>query len=293
MGADLIERQRRALIQATELLWENVEQSVWWGFPGTLSETDKVKRKIRVQYDHYHPVLVALQTSFSGTIVELEQSDVQNVLQYGAARRIGSIYEAVNSFCSTVYPDREQPLQVDESRRLSDSLLLIYVHMMGVFDAFAIALHRMSGADMATAERNSDLLKASFRKQTGLASLENFFLINDRWFRRVKDVMRNRYVHRVPPYIPPSVFTPEDADTYAQLERSMWSAISSGDVSKVDEYRAQQSSLGKFFPYITFIDSNEHVPLLPTVLDDVFRFQVVCLTVFESIIPRLAFRTQR
>jgi hypothetical protein len=171
-----------ALDEARALLWENIEDSIWWFDVAADSNNEKSKEKINIQFHHYHPILVSFQIAFSGTVMELEKDDVHNILQYGAARRIGSIYAATKSFCGIVYPDRQEVLSQKEGRRLSDDLLLIYVHIVGVLDAFGIALHRLAGKGLNIAEKNSDILKRSFRIDTDFTSLESIFNDNDSWF---------------------------------------------------------------------------------------------------------------
>ena len=279
-----------ALKQASDLLWENVEKSLYWFDVAASSKAETSTAKIKVQYYHCRSTLVSLHTAFSGTIIELEDSDIKNILQYGAARRVSAIYRNAMKICNIAYLDRVEPLSQDESGYLSDSLLVIYVHIVGVMDAFAIALKRIAGDDLTTAEKNADILSAKFRKSVDFVSLEALFRDNSDWFLRVKDCLRNRFVHRVPPYVAPAIFTPEDAVEDQRLQNTLSQALIDEDWSKLDDVPAMQAKLGKFFPFISFIDSDEHMPLLPTLLDDLLRFQVLTLTVLEELIPRLAFR---
>lgn len=188
-----------------------------------------------------------------------------------------------------MFPDREEVLTQDESRKLSDDLLLIYVHFVGVFDAFGIALHRLMGADMQTAERASDILKPAFRKKIGFEELENFFSENDAWFRRIKEDMRNRYVHRVPPYVAPAMITKDEAEEIGRIEFQINDAMKKLDIDRVNALNEQKAKIGRFSPFISFVDEEKDMFLLPTVLDDIFRFQVIALTILEALVPRLAF----
>ena len=254
------------------------------------SDSEKSKAKLNIQWHHYHPTLVSLHTSFSGTVVNLEANDVHNILQYGAARRISSIYHWAKIVCRIAYPDRVEVLTQDESRELSDALMLIYVHMVGVLDALAIAFKRLQGDSLKDAEKKADILSKKFRMSIGLATLESFFNENNEWFFRIKDELRNRYVHRVPPYIAPAILTNEDSIEHERLQIIFNEALKNLDFTKMQEMRDLQAKIGKFFPFISFIDANEHLPLLPTILNDLFRFQVVTLTILEELVPRLSFR---
>lgn len=283
--------RERALEEARDLLWENIEGSLYWFGNDIQSEPEKSKAKLKVQWHHYHPTLVSLLTSFSGTVDALETNDVKRILQYGAARRIFSIYRWAKVICDLAYPDRVDVLTQEESRELSDALMVIYVHMIGVFDAIAIALERINDGSTKNDEKYADLLRPKFRKAVDFVSLETLFKDNDRWFRRVKEELRNRYVHRVPPYVAPAVWSQNDVTENNKLQVFLNDAMNNGDLVKIDEVMALQAGLGKFSPFICFTDSDELMNLLPTILDDLFRFQFISLTVLEELVPRLSFRS--
>lgn len=283
--------RQRAAEEARELLWENIEGSLYWFGEPVTSESEASKAKLNIQFRHYHPTLVSLHTSFSGTVANLETDDVQSILMYGAARRISSIYRSANSICSIVYPDRDDVLTQDEAGQLSDALMIVYVHMVGVFDAIAIALKRLAGDEINIAEKNADILSAKFRKSVKFVSLEKQFKKNDLWFRRIKESLRNRYVHRVPPYVAPAQWTPEDLIENNRLQLILDNALQERNLEKIEEVEILQSKLGKFAPFINFVDSNEQMHLLPTLLDDLFRFQVLALLFLEELVPRLSFKS--
>lgn len=288
----LLKKKRlRAKSEAQSLLWENIEDSFHWFTKPKLVDDALMEAKIEVQYFNYHPALVSFHTAFSGTVVHLKASDVQNILQYGAARRISALYRNANRVCDIAYPNRKDPLSQDESSDLSDSLLIVYIHIVGVMDALGIALNRLAGSSLEIAEKHSDMLSRKFRKSVGFEGLEQLFVESDEWLKRIKEALRNRFVHRVPPYVAPSVFSAADADEHLRLDQQFNLALRNEEWDKLDQIRDMQSKLGKFFPYISFIDTDEHMPLLPTFLDDILRFQVFTLAIFEEIVPRLDFQT--
>jgi hypothetical protein len=268
---------------ANELLCENITSSLYWGYFDSEIEQEIKDKKVELQYCNYHPVVVKLYTAFSGTVTYLSPGAVHNILQYGAARRIGSIYEAIKVVCKIAYFGRKEPLSIDESRSLNDSLLLIYVHMIGVFDALAIAFHRVSDPPMKLPEKQADLLARKFRNLIGDAELNKVFEGNDSWFLRVKDELRNRYVHRVPPYVPTAGYSPEDAKESNRIQAERLLALKEGRFDDTKALYEKEQSLGQFLPWISFVDSDMHMPLLSTVLDDVLRFSELSLSVLERL----------
>lgn len=287
--AYLTTKRKEGLEHAKELLWENLEGGFWWGYFSSDDSREIDRRKISLQHDHYHPVLVELLTGLSTTITYLKKGKSHNILQYGAARRINSIYKATNSVCAVAPHNRKSPLSNDEARGLSDDLLLIYVHMIGVFDALSIAFNRTTSPPIELSETKADILKKTFRDKLGNSTIDAIFLDNKSWLKRIKEELRNRYVHRVPPYVPTSSFTDEEAARYAELEEEKFREIRNQNFDRIDEIAMEQSKLGTFRPWICFSDSDGIILLHPTVLDDVMRFQVVILSIFEELLPALEF----
>ena len=96
-------------------------------------------------------------------------------------------------------PDRLKRLSRDESSEVTSAMLVFYVHLVGVLDAFSIALVRQLKPEFP--EKNADLLSKKFREKFTIDGLNQLFVENDAWLTQVKEEMRNRFVHRIPPYM--------------------------------------------------------------------------------------------
>lgn len=287
---DLYQSSRLTAIEnARSLLWENIEGSILWYPYSDLTESEIGKEKEQILFHHWHPVFVEFFTSLSGTLFQIEKNDVHSILLYGVSRRLGSMRRALNDICNIAYPDRTEVAGEDEKTRLDDALLLFYVHLIGVIDALAIAFHRVSVDPDNRREKTADLLRSKFRTEVGIQNLNDLFQDNDSWVKRVKSELRNRYVHKVPPYVPPAELNEADQGNWARLEMEHATAIRDGRYEELEKIRDKQASLGVFCSEIWFIEDNAAMPLLITVLDDAMRFQVIVLTTFNELAPRLEF----
>lgn len=234
------------------------------------------QEKIEKQINHYFPILAQFYIVFSHSIDFIEEVGAKQALLYGGARRIGSIRSAVERIVDTAPPSRTKRLERIEQTDITDALLLLYVHMIGVLDAFAIALD--SKLKLNLGKRNIDLLGAKFLCTASLPPLTTLMANYDSWLYRIKEELRNRFVHRIPPYVPDSRFTQEEADRNATLEREKFRLLlEDGDVEGSERISEEQKSLGTFWPVIAFTDNNTLYHLHPTLLDDTFRF--CCLNV--------------
>lgn len=286
----LAQNQRIAAThRAKELLWENLERNKLWDFYRfEFDEPDRCKAQL--QFDNYLSAFQDFFISTSCTIDLVERQEIYEILQFGAGRRISSLFKAASNFSNIVSLDRIEPLNQEEVRDISDCLLLIYVQMVGAFDAIAISLVRLSDASLGLKEQKADILQKKFRKMVEFNGVEELFLENDGWFRRVKNDLRNRFVHRVPPYVPPSAMTVTESRRFDELEVKVWDAIKGQRFEDVDAYRAEQKTLGRFYGFISFNDANAKMPLITTVTDDLIRFQFIYLAIFESLAPRLGLK---
>ncbi|MCR9068416.1 MAG: hypothetical protein NXH79_06185 [Rhodobacteraceae bacterium] len=284
-------RRAAARYSAKELLWENLERNnLWEFFRYEFEEPDR--RKAQIQFDNYLSALQDFFTSISYSINLVEHQEIHQILQFGAGRRISSLFRTAATFSHIVSHDRTEPLNQEEVREVSDCLLLFYVHMVGALDAIAISLVRLSDASLGLAERNADILQKNFRKKIGFDSIEELFEENDAWFFRIKDDLRNRFVHRVPPYVPPSVMSEAETQRFHELEEKIWDAMKNQRFDDVDAYRAEQKALGRFSAVISFIDTSTVMPLITTVTDDLMRFQYLYLSIFEALAPRVGLTEQ-
>ncbi len=278
-----------AIENAKALLQENIEDSTWWPPYSDFTQNEARKEKEQILFHHWHPVFVEFHASLSGTLFEIEKNDVHKILLYGASRRLRSMHKALNDICEIAYLGRTKVASKDEKTRLDDALLLFYVHLMGVIDALAIAFHRICIEPEVMPEKRADLLERNFRRKASIQDLNILFQENAEWFKRVKFELRNRYVHKVPPYVPPSELSEADQEQYKKLENKLSIAIHERRFEGLEEIRDEQAALGVFCSDICFIEDNASMPLLITVLDDAMRFQVITLTIFNELALRLEF----
>ncbi|MBP9182425.1 MAG: hypothetical protein KBF78_04770 [Fuscovulum sp.] len=281
----LSRRRQEERRNSHDLLWENIDAGAWNKLRRLSGQELSDEDKIAIQANHYFPVLAQFFIVTSRTIQEIEDRHVREILQYGASRRISSIRRAVNRIIQIAPHDREKRLSEDERGEVSDSILLLYVHILGVLDAFAIALHRKFSSRLEFSERKADLLSKSFRKSLGVSEIGEIIERNDLWFARVKVELRNRYVHRIPPYVPDAQFTSTEAERYSQLAKIELELIAAGNFDEAARVQAEKDSLGVFAPVLSFSESNHHMVLHPTVLDDTFRFNCIVLDLIEIALP--------
>lgn len=291
--AEVFETYRKARYEARqeafELMWGNLQNSIWWTPFDELDEKVSSLEKIRIQYDHYHPALVSFQTAFIPTVLEIQNEEIRQVLQYGAGRRLRSICRAANKFSDVAYPDRTEVATESEQADLDDALMLIYIGIPAFFDALSVASFR-SVQPQNYMEKTADLFSRKYLNAVGLGQLYEEICPHIPWYKRLTEQLRHRYAHRVPPYVPPAIHRPRDAEQYKALQGEFRSAMAEKRFDDLSDIMQKQREVGSFCPMIVFFEDNASMHLPSTVLDDLLTFQFVALTVFEHLLSLPAFR---
>ena len=272
-----------ALGEAKELLWDNIETSIWRDDFLGLSDDEIPLEKIKSQHSYYHPALVSFQTSFIPTILDVKNDKARLVLQYGASRRIHSIYSAVNTIAEIAYPARTDVCTKEEHGKLGDALLVFYVSIPAFFDALAMSAHRIFLPKKLT-EEDADLFSRktwqAFNMPKAYEEIKEYVV----WRQRLKTQMRHHFVHRIPPYVPSAEHSPEDAKENGKLQLKYQAAIQAREFEHATEVLDRQERLGRFCDKIYFFERDEYTHINPTVIEDCLMFQIVALEMLELLL---------
>lgn len=278
----------KAKVEASELLWENVEESVWWPQYQEFDEKTLVDEKINIASDFWHPAFVSFKISFTNLVTQISDAELRSILTFGCSRRLESMYRAVKDINQIAFWGRTELASKDEKARLDDAILLFYVHLFGFLDGLAIAMHQLKEIDERKYPRKRvDLLDSRFQRLIDLPQVSLALDHNKDWLTNRKDEFRNRFVHRIPPYVPPASHTEQDRLQFNKLQQKLNEAISAKRFNTLSDLHDEQEKLGSFCGYISFLENNEISLLLCTVLDDAMRFQMLALSVTIALLPDL------
>lgn len=279
---------KRAKLEANELLWDNLEESIWWEKFENFTDREVEFEKIRLQHELYNPALVSFKNAFIPSILSVRSEPAKLVLQYGASRRLHSIHSSINTIAEISYPKRMVVCTEDEQTRLADALLVFYVSIPAFFDALAMASFRVF-APKKYNEKEADLFSRKYWHALGLADsycqIESYIA----WFKRVKTDMRDHYAHRIPPYVPSAEHSSEDAVRYKELQADYSKAIFEHRFGDLSNLSNDMDQIGSFSSLIWFFEKSACMPLNPTVFNDLLTFQTVALEMWELLSPHSGF----
>jgi hypothetical protein len=199
----------------------------------------------------------------------------RDYLSHGVGRRLSVLGASLDQIFDLFPPSRIAPLPHELATALQIHLHAFVINLNGVFDSWAWAFvlrHDLFGRLKGRREN-----VGMFRPQTQrlLPEALRHFLESDAiraWHSRYLKGYRDALAHRIPLYIPPAVYSAEDAERYRQLDAETVEAIGQRDWERVDALREQQDAIGSacyhFLHEYSPSEDARPVQLHPQVLSD-------------------------
>ena len=210
-------------------------------------------------------------------------------LVQGAGRRLKTIRRCLHNVFKLFPPGSQVPIQADLIEDTQISLHAFVINIYGLFEnlAWSFVLHH----DLETKigdrrnigiflNRTQKYMPVELRQYVTSTTITT-------WHAEYLKKYRDSLAHRIPLYIPPATFTPEEGEQYNRLERGKIDAIRNQEWQRLEEIYQEQATLGK--PCAIFLhlhsDSDEYqspVYLHPQMLCDVKTVLEFCKIFFAN-----------
>jgi hypothetical protein len=207
-----------------------------------------------------------LQIVAQGQPLEVTSRVREHLLQ-GAARRVGVIRRSIENVFALFRPNMEHPLSRDHLSDVQINLHAFIINLYGIYDNWAWAYVLRHNLEGVIGDRNRVGLFHNATRNHLPPSLKTYLMTSTTidWHKRYAKSYRDALAHRIPPYIPPAEFTPEEGARYNELENEKVVCISSRRWERLDEVWAEQAALGR--PSFTFLHAfTEDEPPRPIIL---------------------------
>ena len=91
----------------------------------------------------------------------------------------------------------------------------------------------------------------------------------DEWFKQLED-FRHSLAHRMPPFVPPCITTPDKEAPYNEIQVAMDDAIARRDFDTYCEKSEQQCALGIFRPVMlhSVVETEADIAFHPQIIAD-------------------------
>ncbi|HMO44979.1 MAG TPA: hypothetical protein PKB14_02990 [Rubrivivax sp.] len=201
-------------------------------------------------------------------------SRLREHLLHGAARRVGVIKRAVQNIYALFPPETERPLNPDILADVQINLHAFVMNLYGLYDNWAWAYVLKHGLETVIVDKRHIGL---FREatQSKLPTVLREYLSSQtttEWHEHYAKSFRDALAHRIPPYIPPAQFTPEEGNRYNKLENEKVECIKAHRWQRLEEIYREQAALGLPCLYFLHAYNEDSAPrflhLHPQILSD-------------------------
>jgi hypothetical protein len=166
---------------------------------------------------------------------------------HGAGRRLSVLRAAMANIFELFPPSTERPLSRDVLTNVQINLHAFVMNLYGVFENWAWAYVLRHGLDKEIKDRQSiSLFKTATQKRLPLAVrtyLQSETMTT--WCATYLKNYRDALAHRIPLYIPPAAFTPEEGHQYNALDREKGDAIKGMKWDRLKEIYEEEAKLGR------------------------------------------------
>lgn len=207
-------------------------------------------RQISKQFDS-----LMLKTVASGQ--QQENANVREHILHGVSRRLSVIKKSIENIFNGFPLDAKRPLQRDDLYNVQINMHAYVINLYGIFDNWAWAfvlrhglLEKLGGKHGVGMFKKGMLTHLPKEISDYLREREL-----EKWHEDYLKSFRDALAHRIPLYIPPSLFTAEEGDRYQELDAQKMGLIKAMDWERLDQVEREQENLGN--PCFYFLHSFE------------------------------------
>ncbi len=241
--------------------------------------------------EQYPPIRNRLEWLNAELLAELAPTlkveKAREYLQHGVCRRVKTIRRClVNVF--TIYPpERTAPLPSDDVSDVMINLQAFIANVYGVFDnvawVYILEQRRERIGRQAIGlfdRRTQEHLSTRMREYLGEERMQA-------WFADYSKNFRDALGHRIPPYVPPFMTTPEESKRWAELDAQILPAIREHRFDDMERIQAERDAIGKAAPVFRHsfsdADGERAVILHPQMLTDAMTITELLETVKDDV----------
>jgi hypothetical protein len=194
-------------------------------------------------------------------------SRLREHLLHGAARRVGVIRRSIANVYSLFPPETGRPLSSDTIADVQINLHAFVMNLYGIYDnwAWAFVLRHNLEETIGGRRRIGLFIDATCRYLPPPLRSYLSSEVTTEWHEQYAKSFRDALAHRIPPYLPPAQFTPDEGKRYNELENEKVECIQGWQWERLDRIYAEQSEIG--VPCFTFLHAyTEDTPPKPVLI---------------------------
>jgi len=216
----------------------------------------------------------------------LTNARAKEYLLHGVCRRLNILKRCAENIFAIFPVDRTSLMKQDERIDMEINLHSFMININGVLDNLAWVYVLEKSVEDTIKRRRTSVGMFIDQTQRLLPASIRAYLQSDvmtEWYSDYAKNYRDALAHRIPPYVPPSVFNKEDEKKFRDLEHKIQEAIARHDIDGIEKLMAQQDKIGSISPLFahSFSDHDTSAPIYlhPQIIVDV-RTVVAIATLF-------------
>ncbi|HJV53085.1 MAG TPA: hypothetical protein VJ652_16580 [Noviherbaspirillum sp.] len=180
----------------------------------------------------------------------ISNSRAKEHLIQGASRRLKLLRRSMANVFRLFPPQQRRPLDAETIQDVEINLHVFVINLYGIFEnlAWAFVLRHELESKLGNRNKVSLFLR---ELQDQLPTELREYLTSPTMLAWQRDYLKNyrdSLAHRIPLYIPPSTFTPEEGEHFTRLDNESWECIKNHNWERLEDIQRQQSQLGRACP---------------------------------------------
>ncbi len=188
-------------------------------------------------------------------------------LLHGAGRRVGVIRRSIENVFTLFPPSTTRPLDRNTLTDVQINLHAFLINLYGLYDNWAWAYVLRHNLESIIGDRRRVGLFIDATRDHLPEQLRNYLTspLTTEWHKSYAKSYRDALAHRIPPYIPPAEFVPEEGRRFNELEAEKTECIKNSNWERLEQVWTEQDALGS--PNFTFLHAfKEDSPPRPLIL---------------------------
>lgn len=220
-----------------------------------------------------------LQIKCESTLNRIKNDRAKYYLRHGLNRRLSIITKNLDFFYSTVPPNRQKPLDDNETCLATMNLNSLYVNICGAIDNMAWTLTHefnlysdITDIENAPQKREINLFHKKFLSK--IEKINNLFSDYKKYINAKNgwhnELLKSRHpsTHKIPLYVIPSILNKSESEKYDYHQVQHLEETRKLNFKGADEHFNQMNSLGTFIPLFAHDPDVKPSPIYPVIITD-------------------------
>ena len=221
--------------------------------------SEELAAKLLREHDTVQTELQQLLLSTIRAGQSLTDDRAKDYMLHGAGRRLSILRRCLENVFRLFPPSRTTPLDSEDLYEVQISLHAFVMNLYGAFENLAWCFVLRHGLEEEIGDRRRIGMFSKSTQQYLPVPLRAYLTSEtmQKWQTEYLKNYRDALAHRIPLYIPPATYTPEQSERYKALDQDEWESIQLQQWDRLEKIRTEKATLGSACPMFIHSYSDE------------------------------------